>query len=303
MSCSNYCQGLQSCLEPARLQVEPRVLRLTLAPPKSNISRCSPPEVKSFVPHSDGDSKSTNDNVDMGGWSFLQSLDINTAPSTRETTEEDKIYIPPNFKRSSSMLSEKSLQMCTENLGSETGNDGGESSDEMALLSLSNINHESPREKSKFRGSRRIMSRSASFPPPLTSIRGSTSVQVRSHREGGRLVLKAVSVSSCQAYFHAERIDGQLKLHLVKDCFPTHDDTEEEEDKVAAVEEESVDEASEGEEDAEVDNWKAELSEENSGNGGGEMEMEKLPTPSRCKEGGRGSKSLLNNWRTFWVAT
>ncbi|KAF2314881.1 hypothetical protein GH714_037039 [Hevea brasiliensis] len=177
--------GLQSCLEPARLQVEPRVLRLTLAPPKSNISRCSPPEVKSFVPHSDGDSKSTNDNVDKGGWSFLQSLDINTAPSTRETTEEDKIYIPPNFKPSSSMLSEKSLEMCTENLGSETGNDGGESSDEMALLSLSNINHESPREKSKFRGSRRIMSRSASFPPPLTSIRGSTSVQVRSHREAG----------------------------------------------------------------------------------------------------------------------
>ncbi|KAF2325169.1 hypothetical protein GH714_024814 [Hevea brasiliensis] len=146
------------------------------------------------------------------------------------------------------MLSEKSLEMCTESLGSETGSDGGES-DEMALLSLSNVNHESLREKSKFRETKRMMSRSTSFPPPLTSISGSTTVQVRPHREGGRLVLKAVSVSSCQAYFRAEQP--------------------------------SVDEESEGEED----NWEEEYSEENSGNGGAEMGMEKLPTPSRCKEG------------------
>ncbi|OAY61674.1 protein FANTASTIC FOUR 1 [Manihot esculenta] len=301
MSCSSYCQGLQSCLEPARLHVEPRVLRLTLAPPKSNISRCSPPETKTFVPGSEDHSKSTNDSVDMGGWSFLQSLDTNTARTTRGDTEKDKIYTPPNFKRSSSMLSEKSLEMCTESLGSETGNDGGESSDEMALLSLSNVNHESPGEKSKFRGAGRMMSRSASFPPPLTSISGSTTVQVRPHREGGRLVLKAVSVSSCQAYFHAERIDGQLKLHLLKDSFPTHEDAEEEEEEEeeeeASLEETSVDDESEGEKEAEVEDWKAE-----SGNGGGEMGMEKLPTRSRCKEGGSGSKSLLN-WGTFWVAT
>ncbi|XP_021653143.2 protein FANTASTIC FOUR 2 [Hevea brasiliensis] len=299
MSCSSYCQGLQSCLEPARRQMEPCVLRLKLAPPKYNISLCPPPEGKSFVPDSDGNSKSSNHNVDMGGWSFLQSLASNTSQCTKEGTEKDKIYTPPNFKRSSSMLSEKSLEMCTESLGSETGSDGGESSDEMALLSLSNVNHESLREKSKFRETKRMMSRSTSFPPPLTSISGSTTVQVRPHREGGRLVLKAVSVSSCQAYFRAERIDGRLKLHLVKDCSPSHDPEEEKEEEEESLQEPSVDEESEGEED----NWEEEYSEENSGNGGAEMGMEKLPTPSRCKEGGSESKSLLNNWGTFWVAT
>ncbi|KAF2325179.1 hypothetical protein GH714_024907 [Hevea brasiliensis] len=165
------------------------------------------------------------------------------------------------------MLSEKSLEMCTESLGSETGSDGGESSDEMALLSLSNVNHESLREKSKFRETKRMMSRSTSFPPPLTSISGSTTVQVRPHREGGRLVLKAVSVSSCQAYFRAERIDGRLKLHLVKDCSPSHDPEEEKEEEEESLQEPSVDEESEGEED----NWEEEYSEENSGNGGAEM--------------------------------
>lgn len=302
MSCSSYCQGLQSCLEPARLQVEPCVLRLKLAPPKNNISRCSTPEGKSFVPNSDGESKRSNDNVDMGGWSFLQSLASNTAQSTKEATEKDKIYTPPNFKRSSSMLSEKSLEMCTESLGSETGSDGGESSDEMALLSISNLNHESPRDKSKSRETRRMTSsRSASFPPPLTSISGSTTIQVKAHREDGRLVLKAVSLSSCQSYFLSERIDGRLKLHIVKDCSP-NPDHEQEQDKVAAepVKEPSADDE---EIEDEEDNWEQEKWKDNSGNGGGEMGIEKLPTPSRCKEGGNGSKSLLNNWGTFWVAT
>ncbi|EEF41712.1 protein FANTASTIC FOUR 1 [Ricinus communis] len=302
MSCSSYCQGLQSCLEPARL-AEPRVLRLKLAPPEYNTSRSSPAHSSNHVvPESVGDSKSNNnDNVDMGGWSFLQFLAIDNSTSQakkEDVTEKDnKVYIPPNFKRSSSMLNEKSLEMCTESLGSETGSDGSESSDEMALLSLENVRNYEARLRPKSRETKRT-TRTASFPPPLTSISGSTNVQVRPHREGGRLILEAVSVSSCEAFFHAERIDGRLRLHLISNNDKEEEEEEEELNEILVQEDGDGEESSEAE-DEEVD---GNGEEENGGNSGGEKGMEKLPRPSRCKESESGSNSMLN-WEPFWVAT
>ena len=105
-------------------------------------------ETKKWLRQRSGDSNSNNnDNVDVGGgWSFLQSLatnNINSETNKQDDSEKDKdVYTPPNFKRSSSMLSAKSLEMCTENLGSETSSDGSESSDEKALFCLENVKNE-----------------------------------------------------------------------------------------------------------------------------------------------------------------
>ncbi|XP_065864392.1 protein FANTASTIC FOUR 1-like [Euphorbia lathyris] len=260
MSSSTSYQGLQSCLEPVFV-AEPRVLRLKLAPPQTNIS------------------PDNNNNVETGGWTFLQSLAEKKQP---QPLYKDQPYNPPYCKRGTSVLSEKSLEMCTESLGSETGSD---TSDDMALLSSDNY-IETGLKYSRLRDTTR-MSRSSSFPPPLTSISSSSNVQMRRRRESGRLVLEAVSVSnSSQPYFQAERIDGRLRLHLMKDC-------EEEEEEAEEAEEEEFEEEEEEEEEK-----------ENGENGGGEMGMEKLTRLSRCscKEDGSGNKSLLN-WEPLWVAT
>ncbi|GAY40699.1 hypothetical protein CUMW_053990 [Citrus unshiu] len=127
MTSSSVCQGLQSCLEP--LLVEPRVLRLNLAPSKSIICPSIP---ASSEPHNKenktntiretnnknndfSDDMKSDKSEDTGGWSFLQCLSKETAAAHK------KEYVHPLVKRSASMLSEKSLEMCTESLGSETG--------------------------------------------------------------------------------------------------------------------------------------------------------------------------------------
>ncbi|WRX09441.1 The fantastic four family - like 1 [Theobroma cacao] len=320
---SNVCQGLQSCLEP-RL-VESRFLRLKLAPPKTNFSGSIVPrpcftnpaltetkpspcneEKNTSITHNESDTNDCkliggNQNIDRGGWSFLQSL----AANAKDSTENDKVYVHPLVKRSASMLSEKSLEMCTESLGSETGSEVSESSDDISLLSLETVvcNPSKPRESLVARK----MTRSSSFPPPLTSISGSNGVQVRSHREGGRLVLQAVRIPPCHSYFHAERSEGRLRLSLLKDATPIFGDEGGQEEDQEVVEEDEHGEVVyekkvvEGEvEDEEC--YRGEGMEGNSGNVGGEIGTGKLPRPSSCKESGRGHKGLLN-WGPFWVAT
>ncbi|CAK7346603.1 unnamed protein product [Dovyalis caffra] len=306
MSSSNYGPGLQSCLEPVCL-VEPRVLRLKLAPSKSNDSRSSTIGQPS-VTDSDCDLES-NKNADTGCWSFLQAIANNTSQTT--TKENDKVYFPPNYNRSPSILNEKSLEMCTESLGCETGSEVSESSDEMAFLSLENMNYETSREAAKLRETRRT-SRNVTFPPPLSSISGSSNVRVMPHREGGRLVLEAVTISSCHAYLHAERTKGRLRLHLMNHCSPNNFDNEGQEaeaeaeygEEAVVVEEDSDDDDQSADHEAESDDddiWGEEL-EGSSGNVGGEIGIGKLARPGGCKEDGNSSKGLYN-WERFWVAT
>ncbi|KAG6774472.1 hypothetical protein POTOM_021825 [Populus tomentosa] len=172
--------------------------------------------------------------------------------------------------------------MCTESLGSETGSEMSESSDDMAVLPLENMNYET-RETPKSREARRT-SRSVSFPPPLSSISGSNNVRVMPHREGGRLVLEAVTISSCHAYLHAERTDGRLRLHLMNHCSSNNFDNEEEEAEAESGEEIVVEE--DGDDDQSGDNeaeggdgiWGEEL-EGSSVNTGGEMGMGNLARP------------------------
>ncbi|KAE8696957.1 Mitochondrial Rho GTPase [Hibiscus syriacus] len=219
---SSVCQGLQACLELR--YIESRLLRLKLAPPITNFpaSSIAPPTVLKPMPYTDVKDAITFDDhqlkgsqdVDTVGWSFLQSLaDANDSISTRN----DNGYEHPLVKRSVSMLSERSLEMCTESLGSETGSEVSESVTDISLLSK-------PRECS----TRKKPSHVNSFPPPLTSISGFNGVEVKSYREGGRLVLQAETTSPCNSYFHMERSEGRLRLSLFKDDDVSKDDEEEE---------------------------------------------------------------------------
>ncbi|KAK8498914.1 hypothetical protein V6N13_045918 [Hibiscus sabdariffa] len=234
---SSVCQGLQSCLELRH--IESRFLRLKLAPPKMNFPASSvvPTEPK---PMGCTQVKDTdNQNVSAGGWSFLQLL---ANDSNSISAQNDKVYVHPVVKRSTSMLSGRSLEMCTESLGSETGSEVSESIDDISLLSLENGVYNSKQRDSSVRKKTRCAN---NFPPPLTSISGSNGVRVvKSHREGGRLVLEAVSIPPSNTYFHTERSEGRLRLSLFKDADATAtlgDNDGEEGDGEEAVEKEEED--------------------------------------------------------------
>ncbi|KAI5315978.1 hypothetical protein L3X38_045154 [Prunus dulcis] len=289
---STVChQGMKSCLEP--------LVRLKLAPPRSNFPStscwdCKPdPQETEDISHIEKTITTTNNNLnlidskdaDKPGLSFLQSLGNPKNQTTKTETETEKVYVHPLVKRSALMLSPKSLEMCTESLGSETGSENGgddfslfsQIDADISFLSLESSGKINPTctptitsESSKIssdnnvRASPKTLKRSVatSFPPPLTSISGSNGVQVRPHREGGRLVLKAVTVSSPPtAYFQAERGDGRLRLLLLKDPSPNcdieeagEDECEEEfpveDDPAVEVEEDEVENQMEAENEA-----------------------------------------------------
>ncbi|KAK8614641.1 hypothetical protein V6N13_068438 [Hibiscus sabdariffa] len=223
---SSVCQGFQSWLELRH--IESRSLRLKLAPPKTILppSSIAPPtesytQVKDAI--DDNCKPIGKQNVDTGGWSFLQSL-ANANANDSNPDRNDKVYVHPLVKRSASSLSETSLEMCTESLGSETGSEVSDSIDHISLLSLENGVYSSTSRRKK-------TSRVNSFPPPLTSLSGSNGIKVKSHREGGRLVLQAVTIPACTPYFHRERSEGRLRLSLLKDAGEASEILEDDDDK------------------------------------------------------------------------
>lgn len=135
-------------------------------------------------------------------------------------------YVHPLVKRSGSCLSEKSLEICTESLGSETGSDGFSSCP-------SSENGDTDDEEENILGGTRMFEvenqwrpvkysykksppRRRSFPPPLPTLSGpdGESLRMQPRRDNGRLVLEAMSVPS-QNNFRAQRRDGRLVLTLV----------------------------------------------------------------------------------------
>ncbi|XP_058089698.1 protein FAF-like, chloroplastic [Magnolia sinica] len=175
-------------------------------------------------------------------------------------------YIHPLVKQSASSLSKKSLEICTESLGSETGSDGFSSSSEDGDFSLSDVSEneqETEQEKEGCRNVRRELgavnyncsmnrrSTPRSFPPPLPSIsrRDGPCLHMRPHRKDGRLVLEAVPVTS-HNYLHVEREGGRLRLSFVNaltkdnnkeevDLFESDREEEEEEEEENISKEES----------------------------------------------------------------
>ncbi|XP_047168978.1 protein FANTASTIC FOUR 2-like [Vigna umbellata] len=288
MSYSSVCQGLQSSVEPCLL--EPRVLKLKLAPPGSNSNLSPPPSqcpASKTLPHT------PNHQHGNKNWTFLQSL---SNISHCKDPETHKVYVHPSVKRSSSMLSAKSLELCTESLGCETGSNASDDTQNMSLFSLESIptlrSNDTPvvMVTNKNSQSKRLNKRgsgTSTFPPPLTSM---GEVSVRSHREDGRLILEAVTSSSPQPYFEAERGNGRLRLRLFESEASCYDDEVADDEGLkqqVSDEEEEEGQEQEQEEDDDDDNVLVEEElEEYVGNSEDEMGMTKFVRPSRCKESG-----------------
>ncbi|KAL3335886.1 hypothetical protein AABB24_031884 [Solanum stoloniferum] len=152
-----------------------------------------------------GDNKTSND-----VWSSI------LTQKKEESSTLPPPYIHPLLKKSSSSLTEKSLEICTESLGSETGSE---------IISLDDHLQKQEEELSpqtfeefpvvKFNHNKKTSSPPPpkSFPPTISSL-ASPSVHMQSHRQNGRLILEAVSVPP-QNHFCAERVDGRLLLTLI----------------------------------------------------------------------------------------
>ncbi|KAJ4979459.1 hypothetical protein NE237_010239 [Protea cynaroides] len=161
------------------------------------------------------------------------------------------LYIPPPVKRSKSSLSQKSLEVCTESLGSETGCDGfsfcpsSETEEEQSIKETEEVTSEvvaiaedkTEIKASNYSATKKSFSRSIPPPLPSLSLREGPGFLMRSHRRDGRLVLEAVPVSSYN-YFQAERQDGRLLLSFIKnpseELMETTDDEEELDDEMEA---------------------------------------------------------------------
>lgn len=337
------CQGLQSCLESHL--VEPRTLRLKLSSssmPQSSqtqellaMKSCFPDsntreeaEKKQIIKNHLQNNNQNSKKSDVGGWSFLQAL---SNGSSQEQVPKETIYVHPLVKRPSSTLSEKSLKLCTENLGNETGTDmimeSNIFSEELCSKVVGNYlprKEEQDKEKQKqSQGSIAKKAKAPSFPPPLTTISGRDCLQVRHQRVNGRLIIEAVKAPSKQSCFQAERSNGRLRLCLLENFAPRFDsqletgiidgkeinekakdenDSKEEEDE----EEDVGEEACEGKRDGvEVVGMEKEM-DGNYVKAGGEIGMmEKYERPScRCKEGSeQEKKTVVLNWEPLWVTS
>ncbi|KAH0663619.1 protein FANTASTIC FOUR 1-like [Solanum tuberosum] len=144
--------------------------------------------------------KGGNNNIIGDGWSLIQHDLCNPK---KDDNYEKQVYVHPLVKRRSNTLSIKSLEMCTESLGSETGSDHISESSE-------NNNYSRPSKCGKKHTTSTNKTLVAHFPPPLTSI--NNGLQLRPHREGDRLILKATTITPPKSCFKAERLDGRLTL-------------------------------------------------------------------------------------------
>ncbi|XP_028773955.1 protein FANTASTIC FOUR 3-like [Neltuma alba] len=296
-------RGLQSCYESHLLDSRASTtLRLTL--PCSKTLTPPTPQPMDFTFKSsfcDSNSKTRcpeeiSSKTDKGGWSFLQALSNVHHGGLKEPWEKESIYVHPQAKRSSLILSEKSLQLCTENLGNETGTDIVGNSIDLLCSSCSSSEHGSAGDSQtveQTRAARPVLggkkTKTQNFPPPLTTIRGSESLRVRPHREEGRLVIEAVRVPLSATCFKAERSHGRLRLRLLENESTSFDSEDGDADEIEEVESEMKEEEVEDEEEEEERDGRIE------GLRGYDM-------PRRCKEGECENNEMLI-FESLWVTT
>ncbi|KAH0659564.1 hypothetical protein KY289_028312 [Solanum tuberosum] len=154
------------------------------------------------------------------------SNDVWSSILTQKKEEESTLpppYIHPLLKKSTSSLTEKSLEICTESLGSETGSEIISLDDHLQKQEEEEKEELSPQTFEefpvvKFNHNKKTSSPPLpkSFPPTISSLAAEDkpSVHMQSHRQNGRLILEAVSVPP-QNHFRAERVDGRLLLTLI----------------------------------------------------------------------------------------
>ncbi|KAK8511059.1 hypothetical protein V6N13_013470 [Hibiscus sabdariffa] len=273
----HHHQGLQLCLESQT--VEPRALRLTLF---SSRPHSSPPPIESA-----SKSFSVHSSPEPGGWSSLQSLFDGPRFRSKEIGVNESTYVHPLFNRSLSALSDRSLELCTENLGSETGSDDflDDDDDIFSLSTSSNPPTSRQHISRRVLGGKKALG--GDFPPPLTTISGAESVRLVPYRENGRLVITAEKAPYNNTIFRAERSNGRLRLSILKDPISSIDyeeetATENENDNINNEEKEELEDdsntntiAEEEEEEEVMGTTKSERRESRGGGGGG----------GRCKGG------------------
>ncbi|KAL3727349.1 hypothetical protein ACJRO7_032133 [Eucalyptus globulus] len=282
------CRGLQTRLEPHLVQDPTTMTALTLklfpphhlayqlalemtssSPPQCHPVNTPPQQLLEDPKHTHthththhhqhhpiSSSSSSNPNTGraLGGWSFLHALPTTTS-SCQEPSRpnpEPPVYVHPLARASKLRLSPLSLELCTENLGSESSNivafdDGGDGGDgdPRDVSSSAKGEQTAPRpwstrpimsvenasQKAIPRTNINNSSNSNSFPPPLTTI-ANDSIRVRPHREEGRLILEAVrDPQGNRPCFRAERSHGRLRLCFFKDRSPLCFDSEELDDE------------------------------------------------------------------------
>ncbi|CAN4113436.1 unnamed protein product [Withania somnifera] len=267
-------------------------------------------------------------NLDLGDWTSLQNL-------SKESTldKESGIYVHPLSKRS--RFSDKSLQLCTESLGSETGTDIIDTSifsfsssysriEKSTSPSSTTINNDhltmtnqlSESSSSTWSSDYRVINSNnkkscRKFPPPLTTIRGLNSVQFRPHREDGRLIIKAVEAPLTHNYLQAERSNGRLRLCFFKDeispsNFDKNEESDQNENDVRNDEKEGIEEKEEDTVEEEEKEEEKDMINEIDGNKydvEGETGKEKCQRLSRCMESGNGNKVFCDWRKPLWVAT
>ncbi|KAI6683723.1 hypothetical protein NL676_029636 [Syzygium grande] len=280
------CQGLQSCLE-SRI-MEPVSLRLKLNSP-------SPPPFSQFL---DVPSKSS-----LLGNSSKGSEEQNETPKmTSNFNKQDFAYVPPLTKSPSSIsLRERSLEMCTEDLGNETGI-VDHVSESMVLMSVptdgSRYDQNSPKPR-EHAGAKEPTRRG--FPPPLTTISRVKSLQVRPHREDGRLVIEAVETPSSYTHFQAERSDGRLRLCFLRE--PTSSCADSVVDEERTFDDNTMeDDEKEWEENGVFEKDEA-GGDENDERDDASGEVKGIfQRSARCKEREPENRTLFT-WEPHWVAT
>ncbi|KAL2469938.1 Protein FANTASTIC FOUR 1 [Abeliophyllum distichum] len=289
--------------------METASLKLKVAPP--------PPSTVKFSMLGSDYIPEVKENLEITGWSSLQNL---SSTSPKSAKENDSPYIHPFQKKSLfSKTSENiSLELCTENLGSESGTDISDCS--IFSNSYSSLQNEPEKPKQESRNFNKAANSSRSFPPPLTTISGgSNSLRVRRHCDGDRLIIQAVESPFKPTYLQAERSHGRLRLCFFQDSDTnfdpqtTHSEEDEDEDEDEECDSEVEDELIESDERYAIHGEKYENSEIESEQEDDdaecdmrigqavdvEMGMEKFQRlSSRCKESGHG-----DNWKpALWVA-
>ncbi|CAH9080585.1 unnamed protein product [Cuscuta europaea] len=204
---------------------------------------------------------------DDDGWSSIQTLSSNAIASRVR-----------RHKSPCRRMSEKSLAMCTEILGSETGVDFIDNDLLSSLISshtpLSMQQDDKLIKKSS--NMKKRNSRNNNFPPPLSTIRGATSLHLTSRREGGKLEIMAAEVPSRNSFREVDSSNGRLKLFYFSDNETNMEGSENEEIQGKNIIEEDGEENELG-----VDVEKG---------------IEKCLGGSGCKEGGHGNEGRSSHW-------
>ncbi|MED6195088.1 hypothetical protein PIB30_034739 [Stylosanthes scabra] len=310
------CRGLQSSHLESQI-VESRTLRLRL--PSSPKPLPHPPQpidlsfkscfwdsnIKADQTQQKQEKEQEENKKNIGSWSFLEAI----SQGTTNKKEREAIYVHPQQKRSSMVLSPKSLELCTENLGNESGTD---SIDEEMISSSASVggNLETGEQQQRqvrqySAANKNKKAKTANFPPPLTTMRGSESVRVRPHRQDGRLLIQLTRVPPTPSCFQAQRSHGRLRLSLLKIHNPSFDPQHKHDNEPATNEEEEP-EQTEDESEEEGEEEKQEGEEDYFA-----CEEKRIEMPRTCKEGcehenhhNNESLLMLNNWsEPFWVAT